>query len=143
MGFKIFKKLISTIKSKEPHDSVEIFGETYESEPNTLIAHGRYHGKTFYVMNRYVSPCAYIDVTGTSLDGKTAHDLYDIKCHGGITWADNAVSGLEHEGSRWYIGWDYAHSGDWNRVTCISGRKWSVAEIIEECHEVIDGLGSK
>lgn len=128
---------------EDSRDVTVKLGETYKARSNNLIAWGRHNGMTFYIMDRRAGPCAYINVTGTFLDGKTEHELADVECHGGVTWADNAVPGLESadDGLQWYIGWDYAHAGDWDKDIYTGGRKWSVAEIIEECHEVIDGLG--
>jgi hypothetical protein len=117
----------------------EKISETYRER--RIIAYGRYRGISYYIMQRPAGPCAYLNVTSTPLDGSIQHELNFIDCHGGITWADNGVSGLELDQDihHWFIGWDYAHFGDWDPYIK-EGRIWTTDEIAQECRDVIDKL---
>lgn len=43
---------------------------------------------------------------------KEIYDLYDIECHGGITFAGNVNKAFELQGGSWIIGFDFDHFGD-------------------------------
>lgn len=111
-----------------------------------LLAHGTYKGLDFYVVSRGTHPCAYINAAETDLVGKDTDELDDtgIDCHGGFTFANNALSVSDGEG--WYIGWDYAHAGDftgwhWYRLMGNEDcQMWTTVEIIAECIGVIDQI---
>ena len=108
------------------------------------IAEGTYKGFDYYVLNLGTHPCAYVDVTETLLNGKE-YDSIEIQCHGGLTYSRDYLSTVDKKG--WFICWDYAHYGDFAGYelkmpigirTC--GKKWTTAEIVNECKQVIDQL---
>ena len=104
------------------------------------IAEGEYKGFDFYVLNLGTHPCAYIDVSETELAGKYYDDI-NIDCHCGITYACETLATVDKSG--WFIGWDYAHIGDFvSRTTYfdIEGRRWTTEEIVVECKMVIDQI---
>lgn len=104
------------------------------------IADGEYKGFDFYVLNLGTHPCAYIDVSETELAGKYYDDI-NIDCHCGITYACETLATVDKSG--WFIGWDYAHIGDFvSRTTYfdIEGRRWTTEEIVAECKMVIDQI---
>lgn len=111
-----------------------------------LLAHGTYKGLDFYVVSYGTHPCAYINAAKTVLAGKDTDELDDtgIDCHGGFTFANKALGVSDGEG--WYIGWDYAHAGDftgWHwRWKADDGylKAWTTEEIIAECVGVIDQI---
>lgn len=111
--------------------------------PPEQIANGEYKGFNYYVLNLGIHPCAYVDVTETKLKN-VEYDRIDIECHGGLTYSDHKLLTVDKEG--WFIGWDYAHAGDYagydiNFPFITSpGRKWTTQEIVDECKEVIDQL---
>ena len=111
-----------------------------------LLARGDYKGLDFYVVNYGAHPCAYINAAETDLAGKDTDELDDtgIDCHGGFTFARNTLSVSDGEG--WYIGWDYAHAGDFTggigagRQDDEYHKAWTTEEIIADCIGVIDQI---
>lgn len=110
------------------------------------IAAGTYKNFDYYVLNLRTHPTAYIDVTNSPLNG--CDEDIDISCHGGITWCDNFVNSIDKKG--WFIGWDYAHYGDYRDYGYASvnsmfpnDKKWTTEEIVEECKNVIDQIVDK
>ena len=79
----------------------------------------------------------------------SGYDGVDVDCHGGVTFGrkirKNETVMLERGFTPGYwIGWDYAHLGDWTPYfPSEDGKKWTFEEVIEECHEVIDQLTEK
>jgi hypothetical protein len=110
------------------------------------LAEGEYRGFTYYVLTLGTHPCAYIDVTGTLLDGKGYDDI-DIDCHFGLTYAEPHLSTVDTGG--WFIGWDYAHYGDFVGYTLEmplemqTGKKWTTEEMVTECKYAIDQIIDK
>jgi hypothetical protein len=110
------------------------------------LAEGEYRGLTYYVLTLGTHPCAYVDVTGTPLDGKGYDDI-DILCHFGLTYAEPHLSTVDTGG--WFIGWDYGHYTDFAGYTMEmapgmqTGKKWTTEEMVEECKNVIDQIIDK
>ena len=110
------------------------------------IAEGEYNGLTYYVLNMGTHPCAYVDVTNTNLHGKGYDDI-DIECHYGLTYASNRLATVEKIG--WFIGWDYAHYGDFAGyelampTLSTHGKMWTTEEMVGECKSVIDQIKKK
>ena len=46
------------------------------------------------------------------LSHKEIYDLYDVECHGGITFSGNINKAFDMQGGSWIIGFDYDHYGD-------------------------------
>lgn len=112
--------------------------------PPEMLADGEYKGFHFYVLNLGTHPCAYIDVTETDLNGKEYTDI-DISCHGGLTYSREYLNTVDKKG--WFIGWDYAHYCDFAGYELempigirMNGKRWTTAEIVEECKQVIDQI---
>ena len=92
------------------------------------LAVGDYKGFDYYVLSMGTHPCAYIDVTDTDLNGKDLC-VIDLECHGGITYAEESLQTVDKKG--WFIGWDYAHYGDYtgdqmmfSEDMQMGGREW-------------------
>lgn len=102
------------------------------------LADGEYRGYHYYVLSFGTHPCAYVDI------GDTGVDINAIECHGGITYSREYLATVEHESG--FIGWDYAHCYDYNgdipEMTAHC-KKWTTAEIVDECKSVIDQICSK
>ena len=109
------------------------------TKPVERIAEGRYKGFDFYVLSFGSHPCAYIDVSNTSLARKHYDDI-GIDCHGGLTYSENQLVTVDKKG--WFIGWDYAHLGDYYRTpyNSVNGKQWTTGEIVEECINVIEQI---
>ena len=115
--------------------------------PPERIAEGEYKGFTYYVLNLGTHPCAYVDVTDTTLHGKDYSDI-DIECHCGLTYGSEHLATIEKKG--WFIGWDYAHYCDFagyelafSNALRTHGKMWTTKEIVDECKAVIDQLANK
>ena len=124
----------------------EMIYSAHRLNPPERIAEGEYKGFTYYVLNLGTHPCAYIDVTNTSLSGKD-YTTIDIECHGGLTYAYQRLHTVEKSG--WFIGWDYAHYCDFAGHNLIwpglerNGKMWTTHEIVDECKAVIDQIKEK
>ena len=111
----------------------------------TQLHKGNYKGFDYYILAMGNShPCAYVDVVNTSLKYIPYRDI-DVRCHGGLTYSEEHLSTVENEG--WFIGWDYAHYGDfigcdmdYNDGILSEGKKWSTEEICLECRDVINQI---
>lgn len=113
-------------------------------EPPLKLADGEYNGFTYYVLNLGTHPCAYIDVTDTNLNG-VDYDNIDVECHFGLTYSREYLVTVDKKG--WFIGWDYAHYCDFAGYELempdhirTNGKRWTTAEIVNECKTVIDQL---
>ena len=79
-------------------------------------------------------------------------DEMDIECHGGLTFK-RTITKKDKEKLKigftpgCWIGWDYAHAGDYMSYSDDLGypgdKRWSVEEVMKECYEVIDQLENK
>ncbi len=112
--------------------------------PPEVLADGKYKGFHFYVLNLGIHPCAYVDVTDTDLNGKDYGNI-DIECHCGLTYSREYLCTVDKKG--WFIGWDYAHGCDFSGYDIgmpicrrMNRKKWTTAEIVNECKQVIDQL---
>lgn len=116
-----------------------------------ILAHGEYNGFPYWVVSRGTHPCAYVDVTAI----KDALDPETVECHGGVTFDedrlrnvwDEAFDGFK-DGERRFIGWDYAHSGDYfggpsELFPQECDHRWRTEEIVAEIKEVIESLSHK
>ena len=100
-------------------------------------------GLLYYILNLGTHPTAYIKMPDNiNID----EDKLDIKLdvHGGITYFDDHLwisKNQKIDGK--FIGWDYAHYGDYAGYGEIlpsefktNGKKWTTSEIYEEIREV-------
>lgn len=117
------------------------------SEKVEQIAAGTYKNFDYYVLNLKTHPTAYIDVTDSPLNGWD-YDYFDISCHGGLGYSESTLKTVDKKG--WFIGWDYAHYGDYVDYGNASlnnmfpdKKKWTTEEIVEECKNVIDQIVEK
>ena len=104
-----------------------------------ILDNGIYNGYQYWIVSYGSHPCAYIDVSNTSLAGEFYDDI-DIDCHGGLTYSENQLATVDKKG--WFIGWDYAHLGDYYRTSynSVNGKQWTTGEIVEECINVIEQI---
>ena len=64
-------------------------------------------------LSEYGWRCGYVILpVGHRLCGKDIYELYDLECHGGITYANRTHSCFSAEDGGWVIGFDYNHFGD-------------------------------
>ena len=117
-----------------------------------ILATGTYKNFKYYVVSYGTHPCAYVDVSNTSLANKDYHEN-DINCHGGLTYGRDYLSAVDTEraNGKWYIGWDYDHYGDYtsNPFVDMFGvcgeceKRWTTEEIVAECKSVINQIVDK
>ena len=122
-----------------------------------LLANDTYKGYEYVVLSLGSHPCGYVVVEDNDklfgLDYDTIHSKFDLDCHCGLTYSEDYLSFLEFSDkyncdvkcgihNKWVIGWDYAHYGDYVGYDLFSddGKKWSTAEIVDECKDVIEQL---
>lgn len=103
-----------------------------------VLAEGEYKGHKYVVRSYGTHPCAYVSVAG-----KKAINTDDIICHGEVTYYKDHLPMSEASDDIWWIGWDYAHSGDrlgWHEYFPHCEKSWTTKEIEQECLKVIDQL---
>lgn len=112
-----------------------------------ILHDGLYKNYYFAIVSYGGHPCAYVRVPKNHPFYKRNYNELGITCHGGLTFGDN----LKHiipsdDNDAWYIGWDYAHCGDYEilsnipNFSFIEGKKWTTEEIYEDVRKVIDQL---
>ena len=110
-----------------------------------LLYSNIYLGYRYYILNLGTHPTAYVEISKENFLYKIRYiDIEDINVHGGLTYSDTDLRIGENITlmNSWFIGWDYAHSGDYidGLVVCNKGKKWTTLEIIEECKNVIEQI---
>lgn len=121
-----------------------------EEHVKEILHSGSYKGYNFYIVSYGIHPCAYVEIPknhrwfGKDYDEE---ELETIQCHYGLTYADNLnhVLGKEQSKDRWFIGWDYGHTGDYEGYNEMLGfglndKKWTTKEIYEEVKNVIEQI---
>lgn len=107
-----------------------------------IVREGEYKGYDYLIRNvRNTHYCAYVRIPKGHKFYNIPCDDIDIDCHGGLTFGaiTNHFSPLKDSNDGYWIGWDYAHYDDWSMFNQY-GKKWTVAEILEEVKKVIDQL---
>ena len=107
----------------------------------TILDQGTYKGYDYKIVSYGLHPCAYIEIPKTNKFYNKNYEYIDINCHGGLTFGDFRDFG---DGSKYYLGWDYAHFGDYSGVYMFDmlphGKKWKTEEILDEVFIAIDSL---
>lgn len=99
---------------------------------------GGYKGFSYEIVSYRTHPCAYVEIPKNHrLFNVSYKDIKeDIDVHGGITY-----SGDKYENLSWWIGWDYAHAGDYMSFKHVQvGKQWQLSEIRAEVFNVINQL---
>lgn len=110
-----------------------------------ILDEGELQGYKYMVVSYGSHPCAYVQVPeGHPFHGKH-YDKINICCHGGVTFSGK----FSHHPSRFlierdgfWIGWDYAHPGDFTvypEITMV-GHHWTTAEVLAEVALVVGQL---
>lgn len=129
---------------------------TVHRQEIVALARGKFEGYPFVVLSLGTHPTAYVCLPkGHPYFGKDYDDM-DIDVHGGLTYANDTVATSTIK-DRWWIGWDYAHLGDFMgyysgpdyepggalhqyKHLHESEKRWTRDEIIEEAKAVIAQL---
>lgn len=111
-----------------------------------------YFPEKYLVVSYGTHPCCYVGIPNG-----VAINTNDILCHGGITFTASELPCylMETHGEElkdfskdtWWIGWDYAHCGDWVFVPhrkpikpikgCCAEKEWTTEELISDCKNVM------
>lgn len=124
--------------------SLEIIPMEYtENRCVKVIAENIYNGYHYMVISYGTHPCAYVELPKDHPYYNKEYDSMDIACHGGLTYSNMNYGCKENvykEG--FWIGWDYAHYGDYTCGTFVDPdeKKWTTEEIICEAKRVIKQL---
>lgn len=129
--------LKSKLKLAEVKDMV------YKDEQvKEVLLNGVFEGRKFCIMSLGSHPTAYVSMRGLEpkdYDSKY-YDGVDVHC--GFTFCSKSY--WDEDKYNTYLGWDYAHAGDYYccRYT-MNGKKWSTEEILIEVLDVIHQLNYK
>ena len=111
-----------------------------------LLDTGIYKNYKYYIMSLGTHPTAYIEIPEESkLYNKNYDDIY-INVHGALTYSQDYLYISETKKLEgWFIGWDYAHYGDYyggytELLQTNGSKKWSTEEILEEVKDAIEQL---
>lgn len=115
-----------------------------------ILAKGQYRGHKYYVLSMGTYPTAYVsvEIDLREMKWEDIEQLFD-KCpiHGGISYAHRGLPYEELDESVKdisFIGWNYSHICDYVGSAPSSlkskAKKWTTAEIVDECINVIDKM---
>ena len=125
----------------------------YQSNRKTEVLYsGTYKDYEFYILNLGTHPTAYINVKNNMLLNKKNYDDININVHGGLTYSKDYLNINDVEEIKgWFIGWDYAHFGDFSGYDFMfstihhdfisslnQNKKWTTKEIYEDVKSVIE-----
>lgn len=98
---------------------------------------GKYLGYHYLVRSYGTHPCCYI-----SIPNGEAIDTVSLPCHGGVTYCEDVYPYQEEATDGFYwIGWDYAHAGDYQVYSYANrGKKWTTEELVQDCKDVIEAV---
>ena len=112
-----------------------------DAECREWLVHDTYKGIEFVIMNLGTHPTAYIGVDKNSkLYGES--DI-DLNVHGGVTYTSSRLLNEQYEeclSGKWWIGWDYAHCGDYLPFLGDYGKRWTTQEMLEDVKSAIDEI---
>lgn len=121
----------------------------YKADRETeVLCEGSYLGYNFVIVSYGTHPCAYVEIPKDNPFYLVDYDKLedDITCHGGLTYS-GTLDHIYNDLSRWFIGWDYAHAGDYNSYSALfdldagqKDKKWTTEEIYEEVMNVVEQL---
>lgn len=116
----------------------------YSAMLNQEVLHsGEYKGYKFCILNMGTHPTAYVECKLKNCNSYDDERLDRISVHGGFTFIGEGYWG---DRNNKYLGWDYAHLGDYagyEEIYSVDSRnsknkKWTTAEIFEEVKSVIN-----
>lgn len=117
----------------------------YDFDKPGFLDEGELQGYKYMVVSYGSHPCAYVQVPdGHPFHGKHYSKL-DVTCHGGLTFSGSFYRHpsrflIERDG--YWIGWDYAHGGDYTAFPGVNldGHRHTTQEILSDVALVIGQL---
>ena len=113
----------------------------YSSERKCeTLDEGTIDGFDYIILNLGTHPTAYVRIPEDHKYFQKGYDDVDVDVHGGLTYSGKKVSNTENEG--WWIGWDYAHYGDYAGYYAVMSdeRKYTTRDILHDVKSVIKQL---
>ena len=113
-----------------------------------VLSTGFCFGLLYYILSLGSHPVAYINIPKNHKYYKKEYDEINIDVHGGLTYSSNNLYISETKKIEgWFIGWDYAHYGDYTGFDEImpqqfrtNEKKWTTEEIFKEvknaCYQI-------
>lgn len=125
-----------------------------ENRKVVLLDSGKYKDFSYYIVSHYGEyPLAYIKIPdGLKIDCENYEDYesnnHIVSPHGGFTYGcENDIppmlDGIDGITSGNYLGWDYAHCGDYIGFfndEALFGKKWTTKEILEQIKNTIEEI---
>lgn len=119
--------------------------------PHYILAAGEHAGVRFYVCNiNGMHPTAYVRIPkGKPLWAQPYDYAGDfLLVHGGLTYGEDHLVGVENDDDSWFFGWDYGHAGDFagyylrdpGDYLATHSKKWTIDEIIKECCDTCEAV---
>lgn len=116
-----------------------------------ILKHGECLNYKYVIVSYGSHPCAYVQILKDHClynPNASYMDYMNIVVHGGITYAEEGVCSLmdnEDYSHGFWIGWDYAHGGDYfyNKYTSSSGKQYTIGDIYIDVYSVINQLIKK
>ena len=105
---------------------------------------GTCFGLFYWILNLGTYPTAYVKIPESHKYWLKDYSDIDIEVHGGLTYSKDYLNISENQKIEgWFIGWDYAHFGDYvgyeehvpSRYRT-GGKKWTTEEIQKEVYDV-------
>ena len=116
----------------------------YKSKMESIVLESGVHDQfSFMILSLGTHPAAYVNIPEDHPFYKKDKIRDYIEVHGGLTFIGKLM--IEPKISGWWVGWDYAHTGDYTRhfEGGEGNRKWTTKEIVEHVKEVIKQLDKK
>ena len=106
-----------------------------------ILDSGEYKGHKYVILSLGSHPTAYVE-NKIGVADYWDNILDDIEVHGGFTYCGNAYWDETNSDKTNYLGWDYAHLGDfcYNSLFLEDGKEWTTKEIFSEVKNVIEQL---
>ena len=113
-----------------------------------ILDRGIYKNYDYVILSLGTHPCAYVRIPEHHPYYSEDYNNCDIDCHWGLTYGSPYLrTGNGTQESGWWIGWDYAHYGDFTGADMMfppelqfGGKQWTTEEIIDECLNVINQM---
>lgn len=108
-----------------------------------IVEEGEIKGYSYCIRSLGSHPCAYVKIPDGHPYFQVDYVKCYIRCHCGLTYAGDKLGAFtDTVRTGWWIGWDYAHAGDYCCYPGITipGKTWTLTEIRAEVASVIDQL---
>lgn len=102
-----------------------------------ILASGYYQGYKYMIVSHGIHPTAYVSIPEGHCCYKKDYSKIDLDVHGGLTYSGKP---LWEEINEYWIGWDYAHAGDFLPGLKTRGKKWTTRKIFKDVKSVVAQL---